>query len=717
MITPLERPLALFACLLSFSLLAAPRAASAEANPAARIRIDPGHPWRPPFGLDRVGRPLTAVVEIYSVPSSTRAFSVTGYLDGQPLTAQPMEVPARFPSTNRITFPTWPNELVLCATNADGKALELARQAVQPPGFEADATARPNTIINPVDLGTVLVPHDWLLLAGGQSATLKMAAICRTNDLPGVLLTAWFQSRATKKFSITLDLTRNKRAEAILPLQPAPGSSDRDVLSVRMVDSAGRELWQKAIPVMLVRKAPRWPEFGATAAKLRYDAPISLLDRETGVLSSLSYSNGWPANLKDVIISFPNGSRFVFWRGASYIPFWAGRQNTGMTYEWAERPPPPEGFSDSVEPLMDKELRFGRVDILESTAARVHVRWTYQSCDFNYKVFGDAAVEDFYFYPDGIGTRVLSLRSTPEIKWELSEFIILTPQAAFPFEVLPSNLIDVLPIDGRQKQQLFFPREGPARIRAEEGSPKMPRVYRIRLHKDETAAAIYFTPNDTYRPEETGVFGPFFDQQSMVTPAYWGSHWPLGRGKTTGATIDNRIFASPAHNSLMTWASNQPEPVSVAALEMIDALGQAKPMTLRRWVWLVGMTDASDARVLEWARSFAKPPSLKLAGARLDIDSYCPDRRSMRLIVEQHTVTVRITPSVRCVNPVFELLNAPKHLVHISLADRRLLPKDYAWDGHTLWLNTDLDAPADLKLEFGNAPRCSWAVRPAMMAD
>jgi len=233
----------------------------------------------------------------------------------------------------------------------------------------------------------------------------------------------------------------------------------------------------------------------------------------------------------------------------------------------------------------------------------------------------------------------------------------------------------------------------------------VPLVYRIRLHRDEAATAIYFNPSDRFRPEELVTFGPFFDQGYMVTPAYWGSHWPLGRGKTTGATIDNRIFASPAHNSLMTWAFNQPTPISVAALEMMDALGQAKPMTVRRWAWLIGMTEASDAQVLDWARSFAKPPSLKLEGARLDIDSYLPQRRAMRLIVEQKTVTVVITPSVRCVNPVFELLHAPKELVRIQLADRSLQPKDYAWDGQTLWLNAYLDDPVRLQLDFGDAPR------------
>src|SRR3989442_11781602 len=106
---------------------------------------------------------------------------------------------------------------------------------------------------------------------------------------------------------------------------------------------------------------------------------------------------------------------------------------------------------------MDKELRYGRVEIIESTAARVHVCWTYQSCDFLYKVWGDEATEDFYFYPDGFGTRALTLKRGPGVEYELSEIIILAPQAGFPFSFLPSNIVDILFVDG-SKRETSFPR-------------------------------------------------------------------------------------------------------------------------------------------------------------------------------------------------------------------------------------------------------------------
>ena len=89
---------------------------------------------------------------------------------------------------------------------------------------------------------------------------------------------------------------------------------------------------------------------------------------------------------------------------------------------------------------MDKELRYGRVRLVESTPARVHVRWSYQSCDFNYKVWGDSAVEDYYFYPDGFGTRVLTLQSDPKTaNYELSEFIVLTPAVDLSVEYFPDQ--------------------------------------------------------------------------------------------------------------------------------------------------------------------------------------------------------------------------------------------------------------------------------------
>jgi hypothetical protein len=193
-----------------------------------------------------------------------------------------------------------------------------------------------------------------------------------------------------------------------------------------ITDDRGQDLWRKDIRAMLVPEVPKWPRFGAVETRLRYEAPIPVAGG-----NKINYEEGWDPERKDVVVFFPNGARWVFWRGSSYCPFWAGRSNTGFCYEWAEILSGKHmvGRHDCVEPLQDKELRYGRVTVVESTPARVHLRWSYQSCDLDYRVWGDYASEDYYFYPDGLGSRVLTLTAHPGVSVETNEFIIFTPQS------------------------------------------------------------------------------------------------------------------------------------------------------------------------------------------------------------------------------------------------------------------------------------------------
>ena len=131
------------------------------------------------------------------------------------------------------------------------------RQTIQLPEVEADAIARPDTVINPVDLGTILVPSGWLLLGPKQSATLDFAAINRGADLPKAQLSASFDSSPATVASTTVDLTTGRRTQLRLKLPDAPPAGDRDVLSVVLKDSGGRTLWRKGVPVMLVRESAR----------------------------------------------------------------------------------------------------------------------------------------------------------------------------------------------------------------------------------------------------------------------------------------------------------------------------------------------------------------------------------------------------------------------------------------------------------------------------
>ncbi len=382
------------------------------------------------------------------------------------------------------------------------KPVELARQTIRLPEIEADAVAIPDHIVNPVDLGTILVPAGWLLLGPGQTATLEIAALSR--------------KRTTCPIAVEGVVQLGADASGRQPASPAAGERTRLTLKATR-DPAG---WRSRYPH---RHSRRWRRPRALAqgdpghARPRSAPPPALrcdlraacgtmrrsrsASRARANSPACATKSGWKPELRDVVVWLPNGGRFVFWRGSSYIPFWAGLHNTAACYEWAEIISQPQGAVDCVEPLMDKELRYGRVEIVESTSARVHVRWSYQSTDFNYKVWGDEAVEDYYFYPDGFGTRVVNLKADPKNDYELSEFIILSPQGAYPFEVLPDDPVDALYLDGRI-HRFRFPNPSSRPTRRFDSATRRPcrRSTVCASARMNQLSAIYFNPNETKLP-------------------------------------------------------------------------------------------------------------------------------------------------------------------------------------------------------------------------
>ena len=663
---------------------------------APRFQFDPGHPWRPPFGVERVG--LTPViVQFASDTHPAPEHWLAAYHEGKELERKALDVVGNSPFTARVTFATSPapEELVLLAKNKEGKTAEQARWKVERPAFEADAEAVADPVVNPVDLGAILPPADWLVLGPEQQARVTVAAFSAKETISGAEVLAWFASDTAKTTKAAIELPKGVRTELRLTLPSPATAGDHDTLHVALRDAKGRELWRKTIRTMLMRGSPKLPAFGAIETKLRYDYPLLSYSGPDKV-TEIPYDQAWAPERKDVVVSLPNGSRFVFWRGAAYTPFWAGKHNTALNFEFAEAPERPDGV-DCVDAASDKELRRSRVEIIESTAARVHVRWTAQPCDLNYKVWGESATEDFYFYPDGFGSRTVTLQTEPKAEYEIEELLILTPPAAYPLRVLPEKLVDVLFRDGT-KRELKFPILDQERDYEKLLTGEMPPLYRIRFGAREPLSAVYFNPGWTRLPVQ--AYQPFYSQGQMVTPFYWGNHLPLARRKPTGINIDDLASMTPSHNAMMTWGHRRPQPLESLVAAMPDALGVTRPMQVEKWAWLIGLSNADDACLLEWSRSFATPPKVEAAGARLGSPSYSTERRATLLTVEKPIVSLMITPSTSCVHPVFELQNAPKTLAVVELNGRPLAATEFAWDGHVLWLNATLRSATTLRLKF-----------------
>ena len=147
---------------------------------------------------------------------------------------------------------TYPDEVVLYAQcRFDGRPVALSRAAVEFPDVEAEATARPEEGIRPVNLGTIFVPHDWLILAAGQKTILDIAAISYSGPIPRARVTAWFESDPETQAAGALTINGRARSSAKLLSDSARTVRKNDVLHVSITDG-GRELWHKKIQTMLV---------------------------------------------------------------------------------------------------------------------------------------------------------------------------------------------------------------------------------------------------------------------------------------------------------------------------------------------------------------------------------------------------------------------------------------------------------------------------------
>ena len=548
------------ACAIPFSALGWTASGQPQTDrpPAYRIYLDQGHPWRPPFGLERVGRPFQIVVEARDRPEASSYF-ITAISKGTKGASFPLAFSTEPPFAARVTLERDADEVLLSRDQKPPeKPVELARQAIHFPEFEAECDCPAGRVREPCRSGDDPRAWGWLLLGPGQSAKVEAAAISRTQSWPRARLTARFESTTDAASSAVIPLQAGVRASGQLQVPPAPTGRDRDVLLIAIDDGDGQELWRKNIPVMLVLEPPRHPRFGVTFEKLRFDAPISVRDPATGKYSTLRYQDGWKPELHDVVVWLPNGSRFVFWRGSSYIPFWAGRHNTGACYEWAEIISQPKGAVDCVEPLMDKELRYGRVEIVEATSAADSRALDVSVDRLRIQGLGRPGRRGLLFLSRRIRhARRSRLKADPKNDYELSEFIILTPAGAYPFDVLPEHAVDALFLDGR-KHEFRLPNPATQLEAAKEADKKgvagdlpaaiMPRTTSWRRSTSTPAK------HDFRRLSSR----PFFDAGQMVTPCYWGSHWPLARGNSTGNKIDDRIQFTPCHNSVMSWAGTPP---------------------------------------------------------------------------------------------------------------------------------------------------------------
>lgn len=144
-----------------------------------------------------------------------------------------------------------------------------------------------------------------------------------------------------------------------------------------------------------------------------------------------------------VVVEFGKPWRFVFWDKAQYVGCVDVGDGVWFTSEWFETNSPNDNHC--YEPIMDKQLRWSKIQILEAGPARARVKWTYALADMRYRIFhGNTRAEEIYtIYPDGVAVREVILWPGNENNhggnanfWQMAEWIMVNAAGSNPLECL-----------------------------------------------------------------------------------------------------------------------------------------------------------------------------------------------------------------------------------------------------------------------------------------
>lgn len=344
-------------------------------------------------------------------------------------------------------------------------------------------------------------------------------------------------------------------------------------------------------------------QFGAVYATLRYEPTWDSL-RRMGPDS-------------DVVVRFDESPiRLVFWQGTNYIPAWVTENDKWYTDEFVET------WGDDAcapgwdcEPMSDKQSRYSRVSILESSDARAVVHWRYADAEVE-KYNGAWADPDtgwFHWideywtvYPDGIAIRKQVLHEgKARLPHEWQETIVLHQPGMRPEDDIEWNALTLENMRGEVKTYTWRPKAtgefSPATGPESMTGPADPNIQMVNLKSKwkpfqitggQDASADIYGNEDTYFAFEC-----------------W-NHWPVAQIASSDrpCVTDDR----PSHSSLshLYWKKYSE-----------DASGETK-------ILMDGLTTRSAAELLPLARSWISPPSMEMAGEGFENRGYDPTQRA-----------------------------------------------------------------------------------------
>jgi hypothetical protein len=343
--------------------------------------------------------------------------------------------------------------------------------------------------------------------------------------------------------------------------------------------------------------------FGAVYATLRYQDTWDNL-RRTGSDS-------------DVVVRFDASPiRLVFWQGTNFIPAWVTENDKWYTDEFVEiwgNDACAPGWD--CEPMSDKQSRYSRVSILESSDARAVIHWRYADTEVEQYAgaFPDPDtgwfnwIDEYWtVYPDGVAIRKQVLHEGSASRpHEWQETIVLHQPGMRPEDDIHWDALTLENMQGETKSYTwhpkmageFSPASGPSGVTG----PEHPNIQVVNLKSEwkpfeitngQDASADIYGNEDTYFGFEC-----------------W-NHWPVAQIASSDRPCVSNDRASHSSLSHLYWK-----------MYSRDANGETK-------ILMDGLTTRSASELLPLAKSWITPPEMEMTTAGYTSQGYDPTQRA-----------------------------------------------------------------------------------------
>ncbi|MEM8565740.1 MAG: LamG domain-containing protein [Bacteroidota bacterium] len=353
--------------------------------------------------------------------------------------------------------------------------------------------------------------------------------------------------------------------------------SEHDIMTSYEVYLANRELYTEVdMDSRELPKGENRSQFGAYYTHLKfYDV----------------WDNLWRfGDYPDVVVEFDNNpSKFIFWRGAGYIPMLANGEGQWYSNEFNETWNK-SGGEGCQEPMSDKEAFTNHAKIIENTPARVVVQWRYPLLDVN-RVMANYNEETgwcdwsewyYYIYPDGLAVKSMKLWTEGERNHEWQESMAIFGPNQHPEEIINTKAaLTMLNLDGVQVDYDWV-----------NGPPES-------VEEPEGQSIQYINYTGEYKPitigdfEWSDVYGGELTEYA-VFPTW--NHWPVAQMPSDGryAIYNDRT----AHSSLTHVGPSVYKEIKTG------------PTPYYQKILMEGMTKLKPAKLVPIARSWMQAPGL-----------------------------------------------------------------------------------------------------------